>query len=88
MCHLTKASSAVYLFIYLFYVFGPHLCVHVLGSAGNPTCRGMIGTTDLLALPSSDRTKAIFFFFYKKITYVNEEVNCTVPSLLVSVPWV
>ncbi len=47
-------------------------------------------TVDLLLLTSLDYLlfilKILSIFFYKT-SFLNEEVNCTAPSLLVSIPW-
>ncbi len=51
---------------------------------------GPLSTTDLLLLTSLDQPlvilQTLFTFFYKT-RYLNEEVNCTEPSPLVSIPW-
>jgi hypothetical protein len=44
---------------------------------------GRIGTFDLLVLTSSGQLLFILILeFFYTITYLNEEVNCTEPSLL------
>ncbi len=56
---------------------------------GNPRSTGRIGTIDLLdqlVQVSCFFIETVFFFFYKT-TYLKEEVNCTVFSPSVRVPW-
>jgi hypothetical protein len=45
--------------------------------------RGRLSTVDLLVLTSLDQFFDLLFY---KTSYLNEEVNCTEPSLSVSVP--
>jgi hypothetical protein len=57
--------------------------------AGNPYWRGRLGTVHLIVLTSLDNLiyiLKILFTFAKKTSYLNEEVNCTDPSLAVSIP--
>ncbi len=55
----------------------------------NTYLRGRISTANHLVLTSSDQLLFIlelYFSFFYKTTYLNEEVNCTKPFPLVRVP--
>ncbi len=57
---------------------------------GNPYWKGTLSTVDLLELTSLDQLLLIlrtFFTFFYKTSYLNEEVNCTMRSRQVSIPW-
>ncbi len=58
--------------------------------AGKPYWGGRLSTVDLLVLTSLDQLLLIIKFLFHlcyKTSYLNEEVNCTVPSPSVSFPW-
>jgi len=56
---------------------------------GNPCWRGRLSTADLLVPTSLDQllSKLKITYLRFKSSYLNEEVNCTDPSLAVSIPW-
>ncbi len=55
---------------------------------GNPYGRGRLSTVDLLLLTGLDRLLFLvkMVYLHYKTSYFNEEVTCTEPSSLVSVP--
>ncbi len=61
-----------------------------LVSAAKPYLRGRPGTVGLpvqTTLVQLLFISKILFTFFHKTSYLNEEVDCTEPSLSVSVPW-
>jgi len=56
---------------------------------GKSYWRGKLSTVDLLVLTCEDQLLFIanIIFIFKKTCYLNEEVKCTEPSPLVSIPW-
>ncbi len=61
------------------------------GPTGKSFWRGRLSAVDLLVLTSLDQLfiyiENIINLFYKT-SYLNEEVNCTEPFPLVSIPWI
>jgi hypothetical protein len=64
--------------------------VKVNTNTGKPYWMERLGTVDLLVLTSFRSAvlyiQSIITLCYKT-SYINEEINCTEPSPLVSVPW-
>ncbi len=61
----------------------------IMSSAGTSYWRGRLSTVDLRVLASLNQLlfyiEIIIILFYKT-SYLNEEINCTEPSPLVSIP--
>jgi len=70
--------------------FNNHACSCSVTCIREPLLKGKLSTVDLLALTGLDLMLLIFatlFTFFPKTSYLNQEVNCTEPSLSVSVLW-